>query len=73
MKISKKKTSEVAEIITNNLFKMGDMRTLPCNRIQFMAGKYPDQEKENGGICKSAFRAWLSDQIGVAINGLNEV
>lgn len=45
---------KVAEFITNRLFDLGGEPHSPCTRIQFVAGVYPNNERTQGGFCKSA-------------------
>jgi hypothetical protein len=63
MIISINEAKQIAKEIAGELYKMGDTETLKCNRMQFMAGTYPDGEEKNGGVCKGFFAGWLTKQI----------
>jgi hypothetical protein len=40
----------LAECLARAIFEMGDEPNSPCNRIQFKGGKWPDNERNQGGI-----------------------
>lgn len=45
---------EFAQKIANHIFALGNEPNSPTQRIQFMGGNDPDNEKEQGGLCLSA-------------------
>jgi hypothetical protein len=51
------RAKKLATLLAREIFKCGDERPQhggPCQRIQFMCGKYPDKEIAGGGLCESA-------------------
>ncbi len=47
--------STLAQKVANEIMKMGDrIDGEQCNRIQFMVGEWPNNERENGGLCYMA-------------------
>jgi hypothetical protein len=36
--------------IARDIFAMGDEPNSPCNRLQFKGGKWPDNERNQGGV-----------------------
>lgn len=46
---------DLANHITESVFGLGDEPNSPCQRIQFMGGKYPNNEKTQGGFSKQGF------------------
>ena len=45
--------ADMAAKIARDVMREGDWPT-PCKRIQFMGGRYPDQEIPQGGFCESS-------------------
>lgn len=45
----------LAQKLAEAIMRQGDHRDgTPCNRIQFMVGEWPNNERENGGLCYMA-------------------
>jgi hypothetical protein len=57
-----KKLNTLADKIARDIFELGNNPT-PCNRIQFMGGKYPIAEIPQGGLCESALAKFISESI----------
>ena len=56
---------KLATAITDEFFKLGSRDSIDkCQRIQFMTGSYPENEKPNGGLCERSF----SDLVERVIN-----
>jgi len=45
---------EMAKRIAREIFSIGDEENSPVTRIQYMGGKWPDNEKPQGGMVESA-------------------
>lgn len=57
------KTSEqIADHITERLFKLGSEPDSNCHRIEFKVGGRIE-ERGAGGLCKDAFRQWLRKEL----------
>ena len=50
------KTSELAKLLTDDIFKDGSEPGDPCQRIQFMGGIWPNNETILGGYAKESFQ-----------------
>ena len=50
------KTSELAKLLSDAIFKAGSYKEDKCQRIIFMGGKYPDNETNLGGYSKGPFQ-----------------
>lgn len=61
------KSEQLAEYLVTELMKMGDEppeRGGPCQRIQFMCGKYPQKEVPGGGMGKEALLDFFKWHLG---------
>ena len=45
---------DLSNKIARGIMESGDEPHSPCHRIQFKGGKWPEQEKDQGGFCESA-------------------
>lgn len=50
MKLSTEDCNAIANVLAENIFNLGDYPNSPCNRMQFKGGKWPDAERDQGGI-----------------------
>ena len=50
---------ELSEHIARKIFEVGDEINSPTQRIQFIGGEYPDNEKTQGGMCERALRDFI--------------
>ena len=48
------KLRKLAEILARDIFATGEFRDIKITRLQFMSGKWPDNEKTQGGVCEKA-------------------
>ena len=48
------KMEQLANKIANGIMAVGTIRNVKATRIQFMSGKWPDNEKSLGGLCEKA-------------------
>ena len=62
MIISKLDADKIAGEIADELYAHWETRNKPCSRIQFKSGLWPN-ETDEGGMCKAAFKVWLSEQL----------
>jgi hypothetical protein len=53
----------LAECLARAIFEMGDEPTSPCTRIQFKGGKWPDNERNQGGIREQPLRDALEKKL----------
>lgn len=49
--------------LTERLFSLGSEPGMPCLRIQFMGGLYPDHEHPMGGLSPLSFQTWIYDEL----------
>ena len=49
--------------IARSVFEKGDEHNSPCTRIQFKGGKWPDGEKNQGGMCEIALASCISKEL----------
>lgn len=68
MKLTVLEIRNLSVKLARDLFMLGDGPT-PCQRIQFLGGKYPDDEIEQGGLCESA----LAKEIEQIVQDHNEI
>lgn len=61
--MTKAEASELASILAREIFKLGDEPNSPCQRLEFKGGEWPDNEREQGGICEQALVEFLAKQI----------
>jgi len=47
-------TEKLSELIARDIFVIGDEKDSPTQRLRFMGGEYPDNEKNQGGLCEQA-------------------
>jgi len=59
----------LADKIAAAIFECGAYRGSPCNRIQFMGGRWPDNEKAQGGMCFTALQEFIHKTILAAQDG----
>lgn len=53
---------ELAALITRKIFAIGDSYSgNKCQRIQFMGGKWPDEETNNGGMNEDALCRFMEE------------
>lgn len=52
----------LADKIARDIMSEGDGPT-PCQRIQFMGGKYPDAELGQGGLCESSLARCIAKSL----------
>lgn len=55
--------SALADLIARDIFECGDDPSSKCQRIQFLGGKYPDNEKPQGGMCEMALAEAIAKSI----------
>lgn len=55
--------NNLAETIARKIFEVGDEPNSPTQRLQFMGGEYPDNEKTQGGLCEIALAEFIADII----------
>jgi len=58
-----------AESLVEKLFDLGDEPGSPVTRIQFKAGKYPHNEKSQGGMCREALIEFFKQILEDSNNG----
>lgn len=63
MKINRSISAKLARAI----FRAGNFNGRTCTRIQFKSGTWPDNERDEGGMCERA----LKDTIAAEIDRLN--
>ena len=44
----------MAQKIAQAIMRVGDEPGSPCKRIQFKGGEWPDNERNQGGLCEDA-------------------
>lgn len=54
--LSNEYIESLASSIADAIFKVGYEPGEPTTRIQFMSGEWPDNEKEQGGLCLDSLR-----------------
>ena len=57
------KLTQVGIRLAKDLLAVGDEFHSPAHRIQFMGGKYPDNEKNQGGLCEEALAAFFTTKL----------
>ena len=60
-------SSLIGERIARAIFACGDDPKSPAQRIQFMGGDYPDNEKPQGGFCEKALADFIGEEIAKMI------
>jgi hypothetical protein len=53
----------LAECLARFIFEIGDEPDSPCTRIQFKGGKWPDNERNQGGIAENPLRKELEKKL----------
>jgi hypothetical protein len=53
----------VAERIARDIFSSGDCPQQPATRIQFKCGKWPEVERDSGGLNEPALAALVEDSL----------
>ena len=56
-------SEELAKYLTKELFDIGNEPESPTQRIQFMAGKWPDNETSQGGMGKIAMIKFFATRL----------
>lgn len=59
----------LAELIARDIFHSGDEPGSATQRIQFMGGKYPDNELPQGGLCELALAKLIEESIDCRLRG----
>ncbi len=54
----------LAQKIAREIFKIGDEPNSPTQRIQFIGGEYPNNEKPQGGLCEVALVKFIAAMFG---------
>ncbi len=67
MKIDRIEAGRLSHLIAEDIMKLGSWHNSPCQRIQFKGGKYPNKERDQGGINKAALISVIYDSL--IING----
>jgi hypothetical protein len=58
---------DLAAKIARAIFKMGDdLGNTPCQRIAFKGGTYPDDERDQGGLCEEALARCIRSALSKA-------
>lgn len=67
------KTDEMAKAIAKDIFDLGNKLGRPIHRIQFLTGKYPDNEISQGGLAQDALANELKKILPKYISNLTTV
>ena len=59
----------VAKQIARAIFALGDEPGSPCTRLQFKGGKWPNKERNQGGIGEPSLVDWVDDELQRAFGG----
>ena len=59
---------ELAEKVARDIMAIGDEPNSKAQRLQYMGGEYPDNEKKQGGLCENA----LADVIEESLHEHNQ-
>lgn len=54
---------QTAKHLARAVFECGSEPNAVITRIQFMSGRWPDNEKERGGLCEQALVGVLADAL----------
>jgi len=49
--------------LAKDLLAIGDEPGSPAHRVQFKGGKYPDDEKDQGGMCEVALAGFFAEKL----------
>ena len=61
-----------ATALANHIMNMGDEPNMPAQRIQFMGGTWPDNERNQGGLCKESLVTVIEDFLIKAARGSDD-
>ena len=58
------RTNDLSVKIARDIMKLGDEPKSKAKRIQYMAGRWPNNEKVQGGLCEGALADVIKESLG---------
>lgn len=61
--------NEIADRVSDDLLK-NNISSAPITRVQFLSGTWPNKEKDEGGLCREAFKSRIRESLKRAMRQL---
>ena len=63
MPISQKERVRLSKVIANDIMELGNEPGSKCTRIEFKGGKWPREEKGQGGLSRDALEKFVLESL----------
>ena len=63
MPISQKERVRLSKVIANDIMELGNEPGSKCTRIEFKGGKWPREEKGQGGLSREALEKFILNSL----------